>query len=115
MWEKIKNFGTNVLFAILIIVLLAGLAAMSAAEKNREYEKREAVYVQGQYDALYGNVSLLEIVTDGLYVESYAQGHDDAYDGKIIIKSITDSTFVFTKSPWKTRTTVPTDTIKVKQ
>lgn len=113
MWEKIKKFSTNVFLGLVLIVLLTIVLTAMSYTSNQSTKLSEKVYVQGQYDALYGQVNLTRIVKSGENVNAYAQGFDDAYDGKVIIKSVSDSTFVFTASPWKKGGTVPNDTIKV--
>lgn len=112
MWEKVRNFGSNVLLG-LFLLMLVGVALITMGYTNSlSTKKREKVYVQGQYDALNGRVELARIGSENF--DAYAQGHDDVLiNNKIIIKSVTDSTFVFTASPWKKGGSVPSDTIKV--
>ena len=115
MKQKIKNLITNTVLGLVLIVLLGVIVMAMGYVSNKSMKQREKIYLQGQYDALYGQIDLTRVVKNGENLDAYAQGFDDANDGKIRIKAITDSTFVFTSSPWKKGGTIPKDTIKIKQ
>ena len=114
MKQKIKNLITNSILGLVLIVLLGVIVMAMGYVGNESMKQREKVYVQGQYDALYGQLDLTLIIKNGENLDAYAQGYDDANDGKIKIKSITDSTFVFTSSPWKNGV-ISKDTFKIER
>ena len=103
---------------VLVLVLLVGVLAFQSSMENNV---REQAYAEGQVDAMNNDVSFVKLVkeatsdTDKARKLAYAQGLETAFDGDIRIKAVTDSTFVWTKSPWSKDAPVPTDTITVKR
>ena len=105
------------LFALGLVMLIGVVAFQSSIENN----VREQAYAEGQVDAMNDDVSFVKLVkdptsdTEKLRKLAYAQGLETAFDGDIRIKAVTDSTYVWTKSPWGKDNAVPTDTILIKK
>ena len=103
---------------VLVLALLVGIVAFQSSLENND---REQAYAEGQVDAMNNDVSFVKLVkettsdTDKARKLAYAQGLETAFDGDIRVKAITDSTYVWTKSPWGKDDPVPTDTISIKQ
>lgn len=100
-----------------VFVLGAILAFQSAMESN----VKEQAYAQGQHDILNESIDYLALAknTEGDSEQArkygYAQGLSDAAVGDIRVKAITDSTYVWTKSPWGKDNPIPSDTILIKK
>jgi len=100
-------------------ILLIGISAiLSIGQKSMDKVTSQA-YAEGQYDGIHGTVNYKVLIsesdaeTDKAKKSAYAQGHDDAVTGDVRIKAVTDSTFIWIKSPWDDKKIIPTDTIKI--
>jgi len=117
---KFLKWTAGIVIALVIVVLLlaAFSAVMSVGQRGINKVTAQA-YAEGQYDGINGTVNYKVLIADSdsdidkAKKSAYAQGHDDAVVGDIRIKSVTDSTFVWTKSPWDDKKTIPADTIKI--
>lgn len=116
-WEKLKFIGGMILMLGIALIALVGFAVLV---ESMESNHKEQAYAQGQHDALNGTIRYTELVktttseTEGESKTAYAEGLEDAFRGDIRVKAVTDSTYVWTVSPWGKDKEVPTDTIKVK-
>ena len=115
-----KIIWTGAILGVLFLSLV-GFVALTAFVSSSENTLREQAYAEGQYDAITGSVSYTRLVTDadsdvdkGRKL-AYTQGLEDTFDGDVRIKKVTDSTYVWTKSPWDTESKIPTNTIIIKK
>ena len=118
-----KKFWNGVLWVIrtvsillLLLLLFVGIAAFATAIEG---DRKERAYGEGQVDALTGDISYVRLIkgaeAEKEYTLAYAQGADDVNDGDIRVKILSDSTYVWTKSPWGKDNPVPTDTFRIKR
>ena len=116
-WNKVKMGLSIAAMAVLALVALVGFTMLF---ESMESNHKEQAYAQGQHDVLNGTIKYTELIaspTDETGTErktAYAEGLEDASAGDIRVKAVTDSTYVWTVSPWGKDKEVPTDTIKVK-
>jgi len=108
--------GVAVLALVLLLVGVTGVLMT-----NTETNAKEQAYAEGQYDVITNRVNYTRLVKDtetDLDKEkkiAYAEGLKDATNGDMRIKSVNDTTYVWTKSPWDDEKEVPKDTIRFKK
>ena len=116
--KRLKWVGSLLLMFVGVLVVLVMVLAFQA---SMESNVREQAYAEGQVDALNDDVSFVKLVkdaeseTDKARKLAYAQGLENAFDGDVRIEALTDSTYVWTQSPWGEDAEIPTDTILIKK
>jgi len=109
----------GLLVVLVLLLLLVGVTGVLMT--NTETNAKEQAYAEGQHDVITGKVNYTRLVKDtetDLDKEkkiAYAEGLKDATNGDMRIKSVNDTTYVWTKSPWDDKKEVPKDTIRFKK
>jgi len=104
-----------------LVVGIALLVLLIAATQTGVDKLSEQAYAEGQVDAINNDISFVRLVTSAdtdtekTRKIAYAQGLEDAFDCDIRVKAVTDSTYVWTKSPWDKESKIPTDIILIKK